>query len=127
MNLTTDVAGLAATHPAKVHPEWTIPYGGKLYYNPGIPEAREFCEAAIMDAVTKYDIDAVHFDDYFYPYPVAGEVFDDAGAVCAVRRGTVARGLAAGQHQRPDHGTGRPRSRRPSRGSSSASHRSVCG
>ena len=77
MNLTTDVAGLAATHPAKVHPEWTIPYGGKLYYNPGIPEAREFCQAAIMDAVTKYDIDAVHFDDYFYPYPVAGEVFHD--------------------------------------------------
>ena len=77
MNLTTDVAGLAATHPAKVHPEWTIPYGGRLYYNPGIPEAREFCQAAIMDAVTKYDIDAVHFDDYFYPYPVAGEVFHD--------------------------------------------------
>jgi uncharacterized lipoprotein YddW (UPF0748 family) len=30
-----------------------------------------------MDAVTKYDIDAVHFDDYFYPYPVVGEVFHD--------------------------------------------------
>ena len=77
MNLTTDVAGLSATHPAKLHPEWTIPYGGKLYYNPGIPEAREYCQAAIMDAVTRYDIDAVHFDDYFYPYPVVGEVFHD--------------------------------------------------
>ena len=77
MNLATDVAGLAATHPANLHPEWTIPYGGKLYYNPGIPEAREFCQAAILDAVTKYDIDAVHFDDYFYPYPATGEVFHD--------------------------------------------------
>ena len=77
MNLTTDVAGLSATHPAKLHPEWTIPYGGKLYYNPGIPEAREYCQAAIMDAVTRYDIDAVHFDDYFYPYPVVGEVVHD--------------------------------------------------
>ena len=77
MNLTTDVAGLSATHPAQLHPDWTVPYGGKLYYNPGIPEAREYCQDAIMDAVTKYDIDAVHFDDYFYPYPVAGEVFHD--------------------------------------------------
>jgi uncharacterized lipoprotein YddW (UPF0748 family) len=77
MNLTTDVAGLSPTHPAKLHPEWTVAYGGKLYFNPGVPEARDHCIAAIMDAVTKYDIDAVHFDDYFYPYPVAGEVFQD--------------------------------------------------
>jgi uncharacterized lipoprotein YddW (UPF0748 family) len=77
MNLTSDVAGLAATHPAKVHPEWTVAYGGRLYYNPGVPEAREYCQAAIMDAVTKYDLDAVHFDDYFYPYPVGTEVFHD--------------------------------------------------
>ena len=30
-----------------------------------------------MDAVASYDIDAVHFDDYFYPYPVAGQEFPD--------------------------------------------------
>jgi uncharacterized lipoprotein YddW (UPF0748 family) len=77
MNLTTDVAGLFSTHPANVHPEWTIAYGGKLYYNPGVPEAREFCQAAIMDAVQTHDIDAVHFDDYFYPYPASGAVFHD--------------------------------------------------
>lgn len=78
MNLTTDVAGLVADHPAKLHPEWTIAYGGKLYFNPGVPEARAHCVAAMMQAVTGHDIDAVHFDDYFYPYPVAGQVFDDA-------------------------------------------------
>jgi len=83
MNLTTDVAGLSPTHPAKLHPEWTIAYGGKLYYNPGVPEARQFVEKAIMDAVTKYDIDAVHFDDYFYPYPVAGQTFDDQAQYAA--------------------------------------------
>jgi uncharacterized lipoprotein YddW (UPF0748 family) len=55
-----------------------LPYGGKLYYNPGLPEVRKFTIDAIMDAVRRYDIDAVHFDDYFYPYPVAGQVFDDA-------------------------------------------------
>ena len=77
MNLTTDVAGLSATHPANLHPEWTVAYGGKLYYNPGVPEARRYSQAAILDAVSTYDIDAVHFDDYFYPYPVAGETFSD--------------------------------------------------
>lgn len=87
MNLTTDVAGLFPTHPATLHPEWTIAYGGKLYYNPGVPEAREYCQAAIMDAVTKYDIDAVHFDDYFYPYPVAGEVFHDEAQYAAYGAG----------------------------------------
>jgi glycosyl hydrolase family 10 len=76
MNLA-DVAGLTSTHPAKSRPEWTVAYGGRLYYNPGVPEARKFCQAVILDAITKYDIDAVHFDDYFYPYPVAGEVFHD--------------------------------------------------
>jgi uncharacterized lipoprotein YddW (UPF0748 family) len=61
-----------------VHPDWVIPYGGKLYYDPGLPEVQQFTIDAIMDAVRRYDIDAVHFDDYFYPYPVAGQTFDDA-------------------------------------------------
>ncbi|MQY14040.1 hypothetical protein SRB5_42010 [Streptomyces sp. RB5] len=68
---------LVADHPANVHPEWVVPYGGKLYYNPGIPEVRAFIRDCIMYAVRNYDIDAVHFDDYFYPYPVAGQEFDD--------------------------------------------------
>ena len=67
------------THPARVHPDWVFAYGGKLYYDPGIPAVRELVEDAIMDAVERYDIDGVHFDDYFYPYPVAGQpVPDDA-------------------------------------------------
>ncbi|MGW0557192.1 glycoside hydrolase family 10 protein [Streptomyces sp. NPDC002926] len=73
----TDPSRLVANHPARVHPDWVLPYGGKLYYNPGIPEVRAFVQRAMMDAVRRYDIDAVHFDDYFYPYPVAGQVFDD--------------------------------------------------
>ncbi|WP_326648687.1 MULTISPECIES: family 10 glycosylhydrolase [unclassified Streptomyces] len=73
----TDPSRLVENHPARVHPDWVLPYGGKLYYNPGIPEVRTFVQRAMMDAVRRYDIDAVHFDDYFYPYPVAGQVFDD--------------------------------------------------
>ncbi|MCW0022472.1 glycoside hydrolase family 10 protein [Burkholderia pseudomallei] len=71
---------LVATHPARAHPDWVVRYGGKLYYNPGVPAARAFVVDAIMDAAARYDIDAVHLDDYFYPYPVAGATFDDASA-----------------------------------------------
>ncbi|WP_093801778.1 glycoside hydrolase family 10 protein [Streptomyces sp. Wb2n-11] len=73
----TDPSRLVATHPARVHPEWVLPYGGKLYYNPGLPEVRRFVQDAMMDAVERYDVDAVHWDDYFYPYPVAGQEFAD--------------------------------------------------
>ncbi|MFI0239442.1 glycoside hydrolase family 10 protein [Streptomyces sp. NPDC016845] len=76
----TDPSRLVETHPARVHPDWVVPYGGKLYYNPGLPEVRRFVQEAMLDAVGKYDIDAVHFDDYFYPYPVAGQTFDDDAA-----------------------------------------------
>ncbi|GAB2563896.1 glycoside hydrolase family 10 protein [Kribbella endophytica] len=78
LSMGTNLNALIPTHPARQHPDWVVTYGGKLYYNPGIPAARKLVESAIMDAVSKYDIDGVHFDDYFYPYPVAGQVFDDA-------------------------------------------------
>ncbi|MFE7598874.1 glycoside hydrolase family 10 protein [Streptomyces sp. NPDC057494] len=73
----TDPGRLVAGHPARLHPEWVLPYGGKLYYNPGLPEVRAFVQDAMLDAVRRYDLDAVHWDDYFYPYPVAGQVFAD--------------------------------------------------
>ncbi|MFD5100463.1 glycoside hydrolase family 10 protein [Streptomyces albidochromogenes] len=73
----TDPSRLVASHPARVHPDWVLPYGGKLYYNPGLPEVRSFVQDAMLDAVERYAVDAVHWDDYFYPYPVAGQVFDD--------------------------------------------------
>ncbi len=73
-----DPSRLTSTHPARVHPDWRFAYDGKLYYNPGIPEVRTFIEDAIMDAVSRYDIDGVHLDDYFYPYPVSGETIPDA-------------------------------------------------
>lgn len=76
----TDPSRLSAGHPARLHPEWVLPYGGKLYYNPGLPEVRAFVQDAMLDAVRRYDIDAVHWDDYFYPYPVAGQTFADGAA-----------------------------------------------
>lgn len=78
VSMQADPNRLVPEHPARRHPDWVFAYGGKLYYNPGIPRARAFVEAAIMDAVVKYDIDGVHLDDYFYPYPVEGEQIPDA-------------------------------------------------
>ncbi|MEU4726791.1 family 10 glycosylhydrolase [Streptomyces sp. NPDC023588] len=73
----TDLDRLVSTHPARRNPGWTVEYGGKLYYNPGLPEVRLFVQEAMLDAVSRYPVDAVHWDDYFYPYPVDGEYFDD--------------------------------------------------
>ncbi|WP_184561819.1 glycoside hydrolase family 10 protein [Streptomyces paradoxus] len=75
-----DPARLVASHPARENPDWVVTYGGKLFYNPGLPEVRAFVEDAMLDAVAKYPVDGVHFDDYFYPYPVAGQSFDDDAA-----------------------------------------------
>ncbi|MGW5057163.1 glycoside hydrolase family 10 protein [Streptomyces sp. NPDC004096] len=87
----TDRSRLAASHPARRHPEWTVAYGGQLYYNPGLPAVRAFVEEAILDAVRRYPVDGVHFDDYFYPYPVAGQTFGDAAAFAAYGGGFTSR------------------------------------
>ncbi|WP_449657193.1 glycoside hydrolase family 10 protein [Streptomyces boetiae] len=78
-----DPGQLAPNHPALEHPDWVVPYGGRLYYNPGIPEVRVFVQDAMAHAVEHYAVDGVHWDDYFYPYPVAGEEFDDDDAFAA--------------------------------------------
>ena len=76
------IAKLPPNHPLRAHPDWAITYpltgnGRRLYYDPGIPEARTFVEDSILEVVSKYDIDGVHFDDFFYPYPAKGQAFPD--------------------------------------------------
>lgn len=78
--LHEDPTKLARDHPARRRPEWTVPYGGHLYYNPGLPEVRRFVRGAMLDVVHRYGVDGLHWDDYFYPYPVFGELFDDEDA-----------------------------------------------
>ncbi|GJF33591.1 hypothetical protein KNE206_62910 [Kitasatospora sp. NE20-6] len=83
-----DPARLVPGHPARLHPEWTVSYDGELYYDPGVPAVRSFVRRAIMDAVTRYDVDGVHIDDYFYPYPSHdGREFPDGEAFAAHGRG----------------------------------------
>lgn len=59
----------SATHITRTKPEWFFTYAGKKYFNPGLPEVRQYIVDIIMNVVGNYDIDGVHFDDYFYPYP----------------------------------------------------------
>lgn len=54
-----------------------VKYGGKYYFEPGLDETREFLNKVVADVVERYDVDAIHFDDYFYPYRVANEEFPD--------------------------------------------------
>lgn len=54
-----------------------VHYGGKYYFDPGMDETRIFLNKVVQDIVEHYDIDAIHLDDYFYPYRVNGQDFPD--------------------------------------------------
>lgn len=58
---------LAPNHVAVKNPSLMVTYSGVRYYNPGIPEVRAHLVSVVEDIVTRYDVDAIHFDDYFYP------------------------------------------------------------
>ena len=75
--VSLDTTLLSKEHDYYQHPDWIIQYGKKNYYNPGLPEVREKFNNIIEELVTLYEVDAIHFDDYFYPYKVEGETFND--------------------------------------------------
>jgi len=77
VSMTKSLKNLAPNHPAKLNPEWVIRKDGKWYYDPGNPAVRAHVVDVIMETVERYDIDGVHFDDYFYPYPGSGRQFKD--------------------------------------------------
>ncbi len=67
--LASASAPVSADHVTKTHPEWVRRYGGQLWLDPGEAEVREYSLGVILDVVRRYDVDGVHIDDYFYPYP----------------------------------------------------------
>src|SRR6266508_3968399 len=92
-----DVNQLPPNHPLRQHPEWAVVYpvgstASRLYYNPGIPDARHFVEDAMLEAVERYDLDAVFFDDYFYPYPSARQDFADEATFAQYGAGFASKG-----------------------------------
>ena len=70
-------SSVAPNHLTQTHPEWFLMYGGKKYFNPALPEVRQHTANVVKDIVSRYDIDAIHMDDYFYPYRIEGKEFPD--------------------------------------------------
>ncbi len=66
------INNFAANHVAKLHPEWLLAQGNYRILDPGIDAVRNYIITVVMDIVRRYDIDGIHFDDYFYPYPSQG-------------------------------------------------------
>ena len=68
---------LGLKHPYKSNPERFVHYDGMLIFNPALKENRDYICTIVRDIVKRYDIDGLHIDDYFYPYPVPGLEFND--------------------------------------------------
>lgn len=71
----------------QTNPEWFVKYGHHLYYDPGVPEVRNYTLEIIKDITTNYDVDGIHFDDYFYPYPIANKIFNDQSTYYQLGKG----------------------------------------
>jgi uncharacterized lipoprotein YddW (UPF0748 family) len=75
----TKTLTMAPDHLYFKRPDLFVRYQDKLYLNPGLPESRAHIREVVKDIVRRYDIDAIHLDDYFYPYP-SDTPFDDRAA-----------------------------------------------
>ncbi len=78
---------LSPRHVKRQHPEWMLNIGSISVLNPGIPDVQSHVTNVIMDVVNRYDIDGVHFDDYFYPYPPNQISSQDAETFAEFNRG----------------------------------------
>lgn len=72
----------APSHQSVVNSAYAYPYGSLLWLDPGAPPVQDHLEAVVADLVGNYDIDGLHFDDYFYPYP-DGTPFPDSATYAA--------------------------------------------
>ena len=83
----------APNHVSRRSPQYVLRYGPYLWMNPAFPQVRRLMMRAVLDVVRRYDVDAVHIDDYFYPYPETDPStrrvieFPDGATYRAYRRG----------------------------------------
>ena len=89
---TKGTTALSPMHPYNKNPEKFISYGGQLFFDPGYPENIKYICKIVKDIVDRYDVDAIHMDDYFYPYPVPGEYLNDDISFARYGRGYGDRG-----------------------------------
>ncbi len=73
-------SSVSSDHITKRHPEWFLTYGDRKYFNPGLPVVMEYVTDIVRDIIGRYDVDGIHVDDYFYPYPINGKEFPDNAA-----------------------------------------------
>lgn len=78
---------LALNHPYVKHPERFFEYDGLYLFDPGLNENRRYICQIAADIVRRYDVDGVHMDDYFYPYPVAGMTLPDQATYITHKNG----------------------------------------
>ena len=83
----------ADNHITKLLPQYAYTYGTTVWMDPGAQAVQDQLIAVIGDVITRYDVDGVHFDDYFYPYP-NGDAFPDAATYKAYVAGGGALKLA---------------------------------
>ncbi len=74
------ISPIASSHISKTQPSLVKTYGQYLWLDPGEPAVHEHSLKVILDIVRRYDIDGIHMDDYFYPYPEKGVDFPDAAS-----------------------------------------------
>lgn len=70
-------SSVSPMHVTRRHPEWFVTYGSSKYFNPGLPIVMEYVTDVVRDIIRRYDIDALHMDDYFYPYRIGNREFPD--------------------------------------------------
>ena len=73
----TDTSMISADHIWRRNPDWFWEYNKQWYFDPARPETREWICTIVQDIVSRYDIQAIHMDDYFYPYPAGGKKLPD--------------------------------------------------
>lgn len=83
---------LAANHLYNTHPDWFIEFDNKLFFDQALSETRKHVCNVVADIVRRYDVDAIHMDDYFYPYPVAGKEYPDVTSYVRLGGGYESKG-----------------------------------
>ncbi|CAG0890542.1 unnamed protein product [Darwinula stevensoni] len=76
-NMRSSTNDLPDDHPCVVYNEFCYPYGNYMWMDPGAAVVADQTYNVVIDITTRYDVDGIHFDDYFYPYPVDGVPFPD--------------------------------------------------
>ena len=83
----TDTSMLCAEHVWRKHREWFWEYNKQWYFDPGLDVTRDWICTIVQDIITRYDVQAIHMDDYFYPYPVGKKPIPDAETFARYPRG----------------------------------------